>query len=412
MSRAEKASEPSMEEILASIRKIISEEPASALSNGPASTQVGVTADRQPSVPIASETKGPGLMSSLGQVVPVQPSIDQSSRGQPVVMQPVATQPAPAGGQNVAGTSVASASPSAAASLDDILGMADGAGGATPAQQTPSNAQVSQAVPPERAPVQLSFPPQSRDLPPFGNSLPPGPGAAAATDFRAVVPSRSETSRPFEPQVGAPRFADIRPDNPMAGRGAGVSLRAQPAPAASTGLSGTSFNGSMAYPTPSTPVIKPVEPVAAKVSVPVTLDAAKPAVDTASKVAVEPKVAPAKADVPKVEPKVEMATPADALNVKSASPPAKTDADAMAAVAVNAAAPAARVAASAVLPAQAAAASAAGEPTRTMEDTVAELLRPMLRQWLDANMPRVVEKALRVELAASVQPKPTDAARN
>ena len=41
--------------------------------------------------------------------------------------------------------------------------------------------------------------------------------------------------------------------------------------------------------------------------------------------------------------------------------------------------------------------------TRTLEDTVAELLRPMLRDWLDANMPRIVEKALRVELAASAK---------
>ena len=32
------------------------------------------------------------------------------------------------------------------------------------------------------------------------------------------------------------------------------------------------------------------------------------------------------------------------------------------------------------------------------DDTAAELLRPMLRHWLDANMPRIVEKALRREL--------------
>jgi len=46
-----------------------------------------------------------------------------------------------------------------------------------------------------------------------------------------------------------------------------------------------------------------------------------------------------------------------------------------------------------------------GEPAgaRTLEDTVADLLRPMLRDWLDANMPRIVEKALRVELAANAQ---------
>lgn len=38
-------------------------------------------------------------------------------------------------------------------------------------------------------------------------------------------------------------------------------------------------------------------------------------------------------------------------------------------------------------------------PVRTLDDTAAELLRPMLRQWLDSNMPRIVERALRIELA-------------
>ncbi len=38
-----------------------------------------------------------------------------------------------------------------------------------------------------------------------------------------------------------------------------------------------------------------------------------------------------------------------------------------------------------------------------MEDTVAELLRPMLKQWLADNMPRIVEKALRIEVAQSVR---------
>lgn len=38
-------------------------------------------------------------------------------------------------------------------------------------------------------------------------------------------------------------------------------------------------------------------------------------------------------------------------------------------------------------------------PVRTLDDTAAELLRPMLRHWLDENMPRIVEKALRIELA-------------
>ena len=42
----------------------------------------------------------------------------------------------------------------------------------------------------------------------------------------------------------------------------------------------------------------------------------------------------------------------------------------------------------------------------SLEDTMADLLRPMLRQWLDTNMPRIVERALRVEMAKSKKPKP------
>ena len=37
----------------------------------------------------------------------------------------------------------------------------------------------------------------------------------------------------------------------------------------------------------------------------------------------------------------------------------------------------------------------ASAPARTLEDAVADLLKPMLRDWLDANMPRIVEKMAR-----------------
>ncbi len=46
-------------------------------------------------------------------------------------------------------------------------------------------------------------------------------------------------------------------------------------------------------------------------------------------------------------------------------------------------------------------------PVRTLEDTVSELLRPMLRQWLDENMPRIVEKALKIEVADRAFPPKT-----
>jgi hypothetical protein len=38
---------------------------------------------------------------------------------------------------------------------------------------------------------------------------------------------------------------------------------------------------------------------------------------------------------------------------------------------------------------------------RTLEDTVREMLRPLLVQWLNENMPRIMNEALRDELAAA-----------
>ena len=37
---------------------------------------------------------------------------------------------------------------------------------------------------------------------------------------------------------------------------------------------------------------------------------------------------------------------------------------------------------------------------RTMDETVVELLRPLLRDWLNTNMPRLIEPALKAELEA------------
>lgn len=57
----------------------------------------------------------------------------------------------------------------------------------------------------------------------------------------------------------------------------------------------------------------------------------------------------------------------------------------------------------AVSPATAAPAVLGLGGVRTVEDIVAELLRPMLREWLAENMPRMVEKALRIELAEGLK---------
>ncbi|NOT72329.1 MAG: DUF2497 domain-containing protein [Hyphomicrobium sp.] len=47
---------------------------------------------------------------------------------------------------------------------------------------------------------------------------------------------------------------------------------------------------------------------------------------------------------------------------------------------------------------------------RTMEDAVADLLRPMLKTWLAENMPRIVERALRRELTDQLQSEHKSAA--
>ncbi len=40
------------------------------------------------------------------------------------------------------------------------------------------------------------------------------------------------------------------------------------------------------------------------------------------------------------------------------------------------------------------------------EGSTADLLRPLLRAWLSDNMPRIVEQALRIEMAKSMQKPP------
>lgn len=56
------------------------------------------------------------------------------------------------------------------------------------------------------------------------------------------------------------------------------------------------------------------------------------------------------------------------------------------------------------LPTEALGGDASAEGMGSIEDTTADLLRPMLRQWLADNMPRMVEKALHIEIAESVKP--------
>lgn len=92
----------------------------------------------------------------------------------------------------------------------------------------------------------------------------------------------------------------------------------------------------------------------------------------------EPETAPAEAEEP------ENASPAEKVPDVIAIPP---------------------MAKGSALPAEAAEADVAGSGQKSLEDSVKEMLRPMLREWLDENMPRILESALRDELQAGRLPK-------
>lgn len=69
--------------------------------------------------------------------------------------------------------------------------------------------------------------------------------------------------------------------------------------------------------------------------------------------------------------------------------------------------PAASTAAPAAAPAMTATAAPPPTAQRSMEDVVVELLRPLIRDWLDANLPRLLEPALKAELAEREKAKGT-----
>jgi cell pole-organizing protein PopZ len=48
------------------------------------------------------------------------------------------------------------------------------------------------------------------------------------------------------------------------------------------------------------------------------------------------------------------------------------------------------------------------ENERTLEDLVREMLRPMLRSWLDDNLPTLVERLVLVEIERIARSKPPE----
>lgn len=344
MNMTEKNGQPSMEEILASIRRIIAEEPASQHNGELRGTPIML--------------KGDGLLEDAGDFD--LPAIFRSSPPQAVDRQ------TPLLGR-----------------LTDAIRSATAA---QPEGRQALNGSEDYAI---AEPVE-----------------------AAPTTGDGAYPALSSL-KPVRPEARAPDPEPVEVVVPMTG----PPLVAEPAPPASAAASSsgdeprrvmaafkdTHFLRMASPPAAALPPPAAVEPPVAVAPPPVSVTPAAPAPE-----ATQPldfgAIIPGQLD------RNGLLNGVAASSVTAAAPPV---AEAAAPVLLNVSPPAGPVVAmpppplppaAAMVPAANVAAPADGvEATDSIEDTTADLLRPMLRQWLADNMPRMVEKALHIEIAESVR---------
>lgn len=396
MSRLDVSSEPSMEDILASIRKIIAEEPPGSRPLPGLSGQAAKEAPRAAAAPVPKAAFGrtgepltiepvltatPVMTASPGQsgagfgaMTPVEP------RFTPLVTLEPEPQPAASVARfeldAVVPKKVDAAIKSVEDQLSDLLGddaidtvkiaepklAAPRPAAAVPASQTFDFASMrlgqQQDEMPAAAPAQSSS--QENAEPTFTVSR----AGYIAEDHGASV---AKTADPFEFDLGPSPFEAAKP------------------PAATLEL--VEFAPVVASPAVP-PKVNVDEIVTAVLENKPTLDAlttapvmaasapVAPAVQAFPEPFSTPVVKPSWAKisgdvtVPAVPASVDVKVPAAALPVEAVMPPGS---------AVETAQP--------------------SQAVRSMEDTVADLLRPMLRHWIQENMPRIVERALAREMS-------------
>lgn len=360
MSRPDLAQEPSMEEILASIRKIIAEDPPA--ERPMPDLKLKTPAASTPAAPVFSAPSN-GEPLGAAKASPSSPFFARTSPSPTGFGAPSTTfekqnghsavpATAPATAPMAPSSSLIPAAPVAAKpvddDLDDLLDDAPAAKAAPmPPVTTPTPVSAAQATP-------------KLEIDPFA-ALPAGVLRSNVSFTRTTIAPHSEAPAASAPPPGSKMPATSR-----------AFLEAFP-------------RGSVADPRPVNPLV----------SVAIETPAAKPA-------------AGATTDA------VASDVPATAERVAATTLPATT-APSAAVIDVVVETPFAREAAALRTVVQAASLAPAPGPvsealaaavtktsetpaSRTMEDTVSELLRPMLRQWLTENMPKIIEKALLSEL--------------
>lgn len=418
MTTSSNSAEPTMDEILASIRRIVSDEPT---FGKPAADRRGVNPLIEPKV-AEDATAAPTSPEGAGMWRPInRPPLPQPPAAAPH------QSPSPASALPPGMPPLTSVAPPGSASFDaDLDDLLDDAPPSLPKQPEPALPPFS-AAPPRPTPPQDDMrsrwsalrsdlndepaplraePSSSPDIlpePRAAGGLPPSPppflpsfGAPPALPTLSSAPAIAETP-PSPPRTSGffpPPPRDLPKLEPMSQPAAPAArsldeliadIKAGPGHAAPATVSAVVAAPAPLPPPSSTlsPSPAPAEPVALSVEPPKAETRTEPAVETA---VAAPPVTPA---VTKEEPIPAVAAAAAPATQAAEAPPA----------AAPAALKEAPKEAAPVEPAAVPQPAAAADPApRTLEDVVADMVRPMLEKWIGENMPRIIEKALRGEM--------------
>jgi len=387
MDMTEKSGQPSMEEILASIRRIIAEEPADAISldfRPRSGTEPGNGAERLdiedagdfelPSMfratPAAAEKSSAPV--KLLDALRSMPQLDETQAARPHHDFPLPQAPAAA----VAPAPVAAveATPVIAMDIVDVLSRLDGLApvhqalsALKPAQRADPLAPEPQSVAPVAAPFFAAPPAASPFVIPSVQDIMASEATAPAIEAERTVEA---VPTGFARQMVA--FRDQRFSRISNLTSEPAKTVAPPAP-----VEIAPIQNIFAAPASPPPLEKVAAPATAPALVPPPLNGAPlngasmngSALTMAASNGADIGAAPLHSPLPQ-------GVPPSILAVEKTA------------------------AASVAVVADQGAQRAAGP---AIEDATAELLRPMLRQWLSENMPRMVEKALHIEVAESVK---------
>jgi cell pole-organizing protein PopZ len=353
MSKPDPTATKSLEEILASIRKSLADEPSPRQPELPAAPAQTSQPDPKPASSVASDplkANGAEVLAGklaaglLNGVTRSQASDDDLSdllASAPKKPAPAAPVDAPKPGE---------AKSNARDPLWFLTRLSAAAADAVAPGPAARARDAAKAPTPPVEDVKLSRPETLRpSLPPlFGAGSDPIPPAAARPDIQDTGPTARTEPRNFPTQVnGEARAAQAEPE---------VAVTT-PAP---------------------TPVVQAAPPTPPP-AIPVAADTL-------------PKEPPQATSAPETAPTVAVVIPQQPAEVEPSPPVAQVQAD-------PAAEPPRPTADSAPAPGPEPVGAA---PTRGFEQAVGELLEPVIRQWLQSNLPRMIEKAVREEVVRAL----------